>query len=172
MLVGAVNQTFDDSVRDRIRNFSGLAIFTLSMSFGMILLELIPFVYRALKAGNPVIGFYIPVLELDKTDVQDVEKFRDAKTWKEGRDVAKRIADRRRSASAKNLVATLPSVRVIEGEGADGGTGPEPQASSSGGHDGRQGLRAISSNRSSSRRVTPVSGPLPPICGSAEQRSA
>jgi len=162
----------DDSARDQTRSFSGLAIFTLSMSCGMILMELTPFVYRALKAGDPVIGFYIPVLELDKTDVQDVEDFRDAQPWKEGRIVAKRIARRRRSASAKNLVATLPSVRVIEGEGADGGTGPEPQASSSGGHDGRQGLRAISSNRSSSRRVTPVSGPLPPISGSAEQRSA
>ena len=173
LLVGAVNQTVDESVRDRIGNFSGLAIFTLSMSFGMILLELIPFVYRALKAGNPVIGFYIPVLELDKTDVQDVEDFRYAKTWKEGRDVAKRIArDRRRSASAKHLVATSPSLRVVEGEGADGGTGPEPKASSSGGHDGRQGLRAVSSHQSSSRRVTPVSGPLPPISGSAEQRSA
>jgi hypothetical protein len=144
LLVGAVNQTVNDSVRDRIRNFSGLAIFTLSMSFGMILLELIPFVYRALKAGNPVIGFYIPVLELDKTDVQDVEEFRYA-NWKEGRDVAKRIArDRRRSASAKHLVATSPSVRVVEGEGGDGGTGQEPQASSSGGQDGRQELRAIS----------------------------
>jgi len=57
----------DDSARDQTRSFSGLAIFTLSMSCGMILMELIPFVYRALKAGDPVIGFYIPVLELDKT---------------------------------------------------------------------------------------------------------
>ena len=153
----------DDSARDQTRNFSGLAICTLSMSFGMILMELTPFVYRVLKAGNPVIGFYIPVLELDKTDIQDVEEFRYAQPWKEGRIVAKRIAtDRRRSASAKNLVETSPSVRVVEGEGGDGGTGPDPQVSSSGGQDRRQGLRAISSRRSSSHRVTPVSGPLPP----------
>ena len=72
-----------------------------------------------------------------------------------------------------NVQETPPSVRVVEGEGGDGGTGPDPQVSSSGGQDGRQGLRAISSRRSSSRRVTPFSGPppppLPPI--SAEQRS-
>ena len=80
---------------------------------------------------------------------------------KEGRDVARKIKERyvarRRSASGKHWVRTSPD----EGEG--GGTGPELEVRSKDSQDGPQGLRGISSCRSSCHRVTPSSAPLPPI---------
>ena len=152
-----------DSLAERIRSFSGLAFFTLAMSFMMIVNELIPFMYRVCKAGSVVNGFHIPVLELCGRDVDDVKEFRDAVSMKEGRDVARKIKERyvarRRSASGKHWVQTSPD----EGEGEGGGTGPELEARSKDSQDGRQGLRGISSCRSSCYRVTPSSAPLPPI---------
>jgi hypothetical protein len=163
---------------ERIRSFSGLAIFTLVMSFGMIINELIPFIYRACKAGSVVNGFHIPVLELCAEDVEDVKKFRDAVTMQAGREVARKIKRRyeetaraRGSArlSGKHLMRAAPGdhgpgKEEGEGEGKGQGTGPGPKGwRSKAGQDGRQGLREISSRPVSCHRVTPSSAPLPPI---------
>ena len=180
-VVGLLNTTVasaDDDLAERIRSFSGLAIFTLVMSFGMIINELIPFIYRACKAGSVVNGFHIPVLELCAEDVEDVKKFRDAVTMQAGREVARKIKRRyeetaraRGSArlSGKHLMRAAPGdhgpgKEEGEGEGKGQGTGPGPKGwRSKAGQDGRQGLREISSRPVSCHRVTPSSAPLPPI---------
>jgi len=97
-VVGLFNRTStdvdsDNSLVERMRSFSGLVIFTLAMSLGMIINELIPFLYRACKARSVVNGFYIPVLELSKTDVADVKEFRHAI---DGRKAALEIKGRRK----------------------------------------------------------------------------
>jgi hypothetical protein len=123
-ILAFVNETVDDGLRDRVEEslrervlgFSGLAWFTLVTSMVMIFIELFPFAYRVCKSGGLVRGFYIPVLELDENDVADVKKFRDAgkEGWAKSREVGKGIADRRRQASGRLRVEPGPSASSSE----------------------------------------------------------
>ena len=123
-ILAFVNETVDDGLRDRVEEslrervlgFSGLAWFTLVTSMVMIFIELFPFAYRVCKSGGLVRGFYIPVLELDENDVADVKRFRNAgkEGWAKSREVGKGIADRRRQASGRLRVEPGPSASSSE----------------------------------------------------------
>lgn len=167
-----VNDTVDDGLRgrvgeslqERVLGFSGLAWFTLVTSLVMIFIELFPFVYRVCKSGSLVDGFYIPVLELDETDVEDVRKFR--KAQRDGRQIGKQIAARRRQASGRLRVGPEP--------GASGSQAAPPSPAPVGGFSTRVVLDPPTEQPNEQPRTdeTEMTGPtstLPPII---EQRHA